>query len=87
MPNDYENNTDNDYPATLKYIGLVLNTLGDLMITFGVTLEREQVKQEEADQQVWGQEMNQQMRRMLQETGQLQKKMDNMQRQLNRLQK
>lgn len=84
MPNSFENNTDNDYPATLQYIGLVLNTLGDLMITFGVTLEREQVKQEEANQQEWGQEMHQQMKKMLQETRQLHKKMDYMQRQINR---
>lgn len=85
MPYDYENNTDSDYPATLQYIGLVLNTLGDIMITFGVTLEREQVKQEEANQQEWGKEMHQQMQKMLQETRQLHKKMDHMQRQINRL--
>lgn len=90
VPRKADNNIDSDYADTLLYYGLVLTTLADLLTLFGVTIEREQAKQERGNQQtenVRGQEMNQQMLKMFRETEQMQKKMDHMQRQINRLQK
>ncbi|ASN06360.1 hypothetical protein [Virgibacillus necropolis] len=88
-PDNYVENDYSNYPDNLQYIGLILNTIASLITTYGVTLEREQAKQEKANQQLEngrGQELQKQMMRMIRETEQMKMKMEHMQQQINRLQ-
>ncbi|OAH58689.1 hypothetical protein AWH48_16980 [Domibacillus aminovorans] len=89
MNNEIGNSTNVDYSADVQYIGQLLITLGDVLTTVVIKMEREQAWLEQTSQQVGNNQdlikMTQKMMQVRQGMEQLRKQMEYIQQQIKQL--